>query len=88
MSTPKRSATQQKIEDTISEASEAIQARVEENYDALIDRLKYEKERLEREAKYEYRKARRYVRANPEQGIGVALLTGFVVGLLLGRSSK
>lgn len=57
-------------------------------YDRLIERLKDERERLERDVRHEYRNARRYVRANPEEGLGIALLSGLMIGFLLGRSSK
>ncbi|MGF1670935.1 MAG: hypothetical protein ACFCU6_10825 [Balneolaceae bacterium] len=35
--------------------------------------------------RHEYRNARRYVRANPEQGIGIAFAGGLIAGILLGR---
>ena len=79
---------QKMIEENISEATEKFQQKVEATYDIMIDKLKEQKDQLEIDLKHEYRNARRYVRANPEQGITVALLTGFVVGIFLGRSIK
>ena len=80
-----------KIEKTVKsigkEAEKATES-IENTYDALLDRLSYESDRLQRELKYEYRNARRYVRANPEQGIGIALLGGIALGILIGRASK
>ena len=38
---------------------------------------------LKRQSKHEYRKARRYVRANPETGLIVTLVGGFTLGLLI-----
>jgi ElaB/YqjD/DUF883 family membrane-anchored ribosome-binding protein len=57
-------------------------------YERLIDRLKNERQRLERDMKKDYRNARRYVRAHPEEGVGIAVLGGFFVGYLLGRISR
>ena len=38
---------------------------------------------LKRQTRHEYRKARRYVRANPETGVIVSLVGGFTLGLLI-----
>lgn len=82
------SEAKKKIEDTIDEASEYIQDHAIEKYDKAIDRLKYERDRLERELRHEYRNARRYVRANPEQGVGIAFLAGLIIGVLLSQGGK
>ena len=79
---------QKKIGKTVNQASEVIQDKVEKTYDDVIDKLKDERDWLETELKHEYRNARRYVRANPERGLGLALVAGLAVGILLGRSSK
>lgn len=57
-------------------------------YERLIDRLKDERHKLERDLKKDYRNARRYVRAHPEEGLGVAVVGGIVVGYLLGRLTR
>jgi len=79
---------QKKIGRAVNETSEVIQEKVEKTYDDLIDRIQDEREWIERELRHEYRNARRYVRANPEKGVGIALLAGVVIGILLGRSTK
>ncbi|MBO6524068.1 MAG: DUF883 family protein [Balneolaceae bacterium] len=79
---------QKKIGKTVNEASEVLQERVEKTYDDVIDKLKDERDWLETELKHEYRNARRYVRANPEQGVGIALAAGFFVGVLIGRAIR
>jgi ElaB/YqjD/DUF883 family membrane-anchored ribosome-binding protein len=84
----KKSTTKQDIEETIYDTTEALQNKAEDTYDVLLDRLKYEREGLEREVKHEYRNARRYVRANPEQGLGLAFVAGLVLGALLTRGGK
>jgi ElaB/YqjD/DUF883 family membrane-anchored ribosome-binding protein len=84
----KKSNTTKDIEETIYDTTEALQNKAEETYDVLLDRLKYERDGLERELKHEYRNARRYVRAHPEQGLAVAFGVGLVLGALLTRSGK
>ena len=79
---------QKKIGRAVEETSEVIQEHVEKTYDDVIDRIKDERDWIEREIRHEYRNARRYVRANPERGVGVALAAGIVIGILLGRSTK
>lgn len=79
---------QKKIGRTVHSAKEAIQDKAETTYDEIIDKLKDERDWLEKELKHEYRNARRYVRANPERGLGLALVAGLAVGILLGRLSK
>jgi ElaB/YqjD/DUF883 family membrane-anchored ribosome-binding protein len=79
---------QKKIGRAVEETSEVIQEKVEKTYDDVIDRIKDERDWIERELRHEYRNARRYVRANPERGVGVALLAGLVLGIILGRSTK
>ncbi len=89
MTAPKPSEKAKKqIEDTFDNTVEYLEDKAYENYDKAIDRLKYERDRLENEVRHEYRNARRYVRANPERGLGIALLSGLVIGILLARGSK
>ena len=79
---------QKKIGKVVNDSSEILQEKMAKSYDDVIDRLKDERDWLERELRHEYRNARRYVRSNPEQSIGLALLAGVVTGILIGRSSK
>lgn len=80
--------TKKRLEQSLEKASDMLEQKAIENYDKALDRLKYEKERLERELRHEYRNARRYVRANPEQGLGVAFVAGLVLGVILTRGGK
>ena len=75
-------------EEAIYDNTEAVQNKAEETYDVLIDRLRYERDGLERELKHGYRDARRYVRANPEQGLGFAFAAGLAICILLTRSGR
>lgn len=61
---------------------------VETAYNKIIDQLKIEKERAERELKHEYRNARRYVRANPEVGVGMAFVAGMLTGIILTKLTR
>lgn len=81
----KNGKTRKDIEETIYDTTEALQDKAEETYDALLDRLRYERDGLERELRHEYRNARRYVRAHPEQGLGIAFVAGLVIGAFLTR---
>jgi ElaB/YqjD/DUF883 family membrane-anchored ribosome-binding protein len=54
-----------------------------ETYEQLIEQLNDEKERIEKDLKKEYRNARKYVRAHPEQGVGFAFLGGLAAGILI-----
>jgi ElaB/YqjD/DUF883 family membrane-anchored ribosome-binding protein len=80
--------TKKRLEQSLEKASDKLEQKAIENYDKALDRLKYEKERLERELRHEYRNARRYVRANPEQGLGVVFVAGLVLGVILTRGGK
>lgn len=63
---------------------EEVKARAAQ-VDEVVERLKSERVRLERELRQEYRKARRYVRAHPEEGVALAFLGGVCIGLLLSK---
>ena len=82
----------QRIKKRIGKSAEETNAFIEEKvdtiYNDLIDRVKDEREWIEREIRHEYRNTRRYVRANPEKGIGIALAVGLLIGIVIGSSKK
>jgi ElaB/YqjD/DUF883 family membrane-anchored ribosome-binding protein len=82
MSEQKKSA--QELKDNLDEKKEKLEA----TYVEMIDKLRSEKEKLEYDLKHEYRNARRYVRANPEQGIGIAFVSGVLIGVILGKLTQ
>ncbi len=82
------SEAKKRIEQSINKAGDILEQKAIENYDKALDRLQYEKDRLERELRHEYRNARRYVRANPEQGVGIAFVAGLFIGLLLSKGGR
>lgn len=55
------------------------------NYEDVINKLVSERDRLERELVKDYRSARRYVRSNPEQGVGFSLIGGIVIGFIVAK---
>ena len=77
-----------RIGKSTGETSEFIEKKVDTIYNDLIDRVKDEREWIERELRHEYRNARRYVRANPEKGIGIALAVGLLIGIVIWSSKK
>lgn len=85
MSTSER---KKRIEEGLEKAGDILEQKAIESYDKALDKLQYEKDRLERELRHEYRNARRYVRANPEQGLGVAFVAGLFLGVLLTKGGK
>lgn len=69
--------------DDMKKAAENVVDR--KTYEDAISRLTAEKDRLERDLKKDYRSARRYVRTNPEQGIGASLAGGLIIGFILAK---
>lgn len=78
-------ANKEKTKDVIDETLEEKKRSLENAYHELADKLQDEKVRLERDLKHEYRNARRYVRANPEQGVGLAFAGGLILGAILAK---
>lgn len=76
--------TTQEIKDVFEEKRDKLEA----VYTEMADKLRAEKEKLEYEIKHEYRNARRYVRANPEQGVGIAFVSGILIGIIVGKINK
>jgi ElaB/YqjD/DUF883 family membrane-anchored ribosome-binding protein len=78
------------IKTTVMDQKETTQDSVnlERKYDRLIERLNEERGRVERDVVHEYRNLRRYVRAHPEEGLGMAIAGGLVLGFILGRITQ
>jgi ElaB/YqjD/DUF883 family membrane-anchored ribosome-binding protein len=77
-----------RIGKSAEETNALIKEKVDTIYSDLIDRVKDEREWIEREIRHKYRTTRRYVRANPEKGIGIALAVGLLIGIVIGSSKK
>jgi ElaB/YqjD/DUF883 family membrane-anchored ribosome-binding protein len=67
----------------LKDALEKEKEYIEDRYTQILDTLEYEKDRIQNELRREFRTARRYVRANPEIGVGAAFAGGIIAGVLL-----
>jgi ElaB/YqjD/DUF883 family membrane-anchored ribosome-binding protein len=70
--------------------TDSLKSKIEElagegKIDELVQSLVNEKDRLEREIRKDYRSARRYVRAHPEQGVGASFLGGLLIGFVIAK---
>ena len=78
-------------QDKLDQAEQIIQSKIsaiEGTYSDAIDKLKREKNRIEKEIRKETRNARRFVRSNPEKTVGYTFLGGLVLGLLISRTIR
>lgn len=57
-------------------------------YEELINRLKEEREELQKELNKDYREARSYVRSHPEEGVLYAFVGGMALGYVLGKLGR
>ncbi len=73
--------TEKELKDTIKKEKEALNAA----YNDVIDRLQNERNRITKEIRGEYKQARKYVKKNPETGLGVALAGGLLVGFVIAK---
>ena len=72
-----------KTAEELKDALEKEKQYIEDRYTQVLDTLEYEKDRIQNELRREFRTARRYVRANPEIGVGAAFAGGIIAGVLL-----
>ncbi len=73
--------TEKELKDAIKKEKEALNAA----YNDVIDRLQNERNRITKEIRGEYKQARKYVKKNPETGLGVALAGGLLVGFVIAK---
>jgi|AntRauTorcE11897_2_1112592.scaffolds.fasta_scaffold03081_5 ElaB/YqjD/DUF883 family membrane-anchored ribosome-binding protein len=67
----------------LKETLEKEKQYIEDRYSQVLDTLEYERDRIQNELRREFRTARRYVRANPEIGVGAAFAGGILAGVVL-----
>ena len=77
-----------KTTEELKEALEKEKQKVEDRYTQMLDNLEYEKDRIRNELRREFRTARRYVRANPEIGVGASFAAGIFAGVVLSALLK
>ncbi|MDX1638929.1 MAG: hypothetical protein R3281_13230 [Balneolaceae bacterium] len=70
-----------------TEKQEELEEKIS-SYEKLLDRLKKERRHMEEEINRDYRNARRYVRAHPEEGILFSFVGGVALGILIGKLTK
>jgi ElaB/YqjD/DUF883 family membrane-anchored ribosome-binding protein len=72
------------IKDTIKKEKEALT----DAYGDMLNKLKSERDKISKDIQSEYKNAKKYVKKNPETGLGVALAGGLVVGFILAKILK
>lgn len=77
-----------KTAEELKAALEKEKQYVEDRYTQILDTLEYERDRIQNELRREFRTARRYVRANPEIGVGAAFAGGILAGVVLAAIFK
>lgn len=77
-----------KTAEELKEALEKEKQYIEDRYTQVLDTLEYERDRIQNELRREFRTARRYVRANPEIGVGAAFAGGILAGVVLSAILK
>lgn len=72
------------LEKELKRSARDLKAKSEERYNRVIGRLDRERKNMQNMVAEDYKEARRYVRSNPEEGLGIAFAGGLVLGLCLG----
>lgn len=72
-------------EKEIKEALQKEREQLKETYNDIVLRLKTEGEKLQSDIQKEYENARKYVKKNPETGLGIALAGGLIIGFAIAK---
>jgi ElaB/YqjD/DUF883 family membrane-anchored ribosome-binding protein len=76
--------TEKEIKDTLLREKEELR----NTYNDVVKKLRTEGERLQGDIRKEYKNARKYVKKNPETGVGVALAGGIFLGIVIANILK
>ncbi|HMB40639.1 MAG TPA: hypothetical protein VKM37_01595 [Balneolaceae bacterium] len=76
--------TEKEIKDTLLREKEELR----NTYNDVVKKLRTEGERLQGDIRKEYKNARKYVKKNPETGVGVALAGGVFLGIVIANILK
>jgi len=79
------------LKQTEKEIKETLQREKEElrnTYNDVVKKLRTEGDRLQGDIRKEYKNARKYVKKNPETGVGVALAGGVFLGIVIANILK
>lgn len=77
-------ATEKEIRETLQKEKEELK----NSYNNLVKRLQDEGTKLQGDLQKEYKSAKKYVKKNPETGVGIALAGGLLIGLTLAKLLK
>lgn len=76
--------TEKEIKDTLLREKEELR----NTYNDVVKKLRTEGERLQGDIRKEYKNAKKYVKKNPETGVGVALAGGVFLGIVIANILK
>lgn len=74
-------STEKELKEAIKKEKEALN----DAYGDMLKKLNSERDKISKEIRSEYKNARKYVKKNPETGLGVALAGGLLVGFVLAK---
>lgn len=74
-------ATEKEIKEIIQKEKDALS----KAYGDALNKLQDERNKLQKELRSEYKTAKKYVKKNPESGVGIALAGGVLLGIVIGK---
>lgn len=74
-------ATEKEIKEIIQKEKDALS----KAYGDVLNKLQDERNKLQKELRSEYKTAKKYVKKNPESGVGIALAGGVLLGIVIGK---
>jgi len=75
---------EKQLKDALVKEKEELKA----TYNDILSKLKVEGEKLQVDLRKEYDNAKKYVKKNPETGLGAALAGGLLIGLAIAKLLK
>jgi ElaB/YqjD/DUF883 family membrane-anchored ribosome-binding protein len=73
------------MEKELKQAIEKEKKALNDAYEDMLGKLKKEQKKFQKELKSEYDDARKYVKDNPETGLGIALAGGLLLGFAISK---
>lgn len=74
-------STEKEIKEIIQKEKDALS----KAYSDVLNKLQDERNKLQKELRSEYKTAKKYVKKNPESGVGIALAGGVLLGIVIGK---
>jgi len=75
-------------EKDIKETLQREKEELKNTYNDVVKKLRTEGDRLQGDIRKEYKNAKKYVKKNPETGVGVALAGGIFLGIVIANILK